>query len=184
MGYFFVAISMLALMSLASPVGGSQTDERLDTLFGRLKTTDNNAEVAGLTQLIWEIWHQSDNDIVNDLMSEGIEEMLVRNYERALTTFNEVVDIAPDFAEGWNKRATVYYVLGKYKASIRDIERTLALEPRHFGALSGMGLIFLAIGNDGAALKAFEAALKVNPHMPVPRIHAEELRQRLRRESF
>jgi len=183
-GYFFVAISMLALISLAPPVGGSQTDERLDTLFGRLKTTDNDAEGAGLTQLIWEIWHQSDNDIVNDLMSEGIGEMSVRNYERALTTFNEVVEIAPEFAEGWNKRATVYYVMGKYKASIRDIERTLALEPRHFGALSGMGLNFLAIGNDGAALKAFEAALKVNPHMPGPRTHAEELRQRLRSESF
>jgi len=183
-GYFFVAISMLALMSLAHPVGGSQTDERLDTLFGRLKTTDNNAEGAGLTQLIWEIWHQSDNDIVNDLMSEGIGEMSVRNYERALTVFNEVVEIAPDFAEGWNKRATVYYLMGKYKASIRDIERTLALEPRHFGALSGLGLIFLAVGNDGAALEAFEAALKVNPHMPGPRTNAEELRQRLRSKSF
>jgi len=183
-GYFFVAISMLALMSLAPLVGGSQTDERLDTLFGRLKTTDNNAEGAVLTQLIWEIWHQSDNDIVNDLMSEGIGEMSVRNYERALTVFNEVVEIAPDFAEGWNKRATVYYLMGKYKASIRDIERTLALEPRHFGALSGLGLIFLAIGNDGAALEAFEAALKVNPHMPGPRTNAEELRKRQRSKSF
>jgi len=171
-------------MSLASPVGGSQTDERLDTLFGRLKTTDNNAEGADLTQLIWEIWHQSDNDIVNGLMSEGIGEMSVRNYERALTVFNEVVEIDPDFAEGWNKRATVYYLMGKYQASLRDIERTLALEPRHFGALSGLGLVFLAIGNDGAALKAFEAALKVNPHMPGPRTNAQELRQRQRSESF
>jgi len=78
----------------------------------------------------------------------------------------------------------VYYVMGKYKVSIRDIERTLALEPRHFGALSGLGLIFLAIGNDGAALGAFEAALKVNPHMPGPRTNAAELRQRQRSKSF
>ncbi len=184
MGYFFVAISMLAFISLAPPVGGSQTDERLDTLFGRLKTTDNNAEGADLTQLIWEIWHQSDNDVVNDLMSEGIGEMSVRNYERALTVFNEVVEIDPDFAEGWNKRATVYYLLGKYKASMRDIERTLTLEPRHFGALSGLGLIFLAIGNDGAALEAFEAALKVNPHMPGLRTQVKDLRKSIRKKSF
>ena len=175
---------MLALMSLAPPVGGSQTDERLDALFRRLKTTDDNAEGAVLTQLIWEIWHQSDNDIVNDLMSEGIGEISVRNYDSALTAFNEMVKIVPDFAEGWNKRATVYYLMGKYQASLRDIERTLALEPRHFGALSGLGLVFLAIGNDGAALKAFEAALKVNPHMPGPRTNAEELRQRQRSKSF
>ena len=184
MGYFFVALSMLVLMSLAPPAGGSQTDERLDALFGRLKTTDNNAEGAVLTQMIWEIWHQSDNDVVNELMSEGIGEMSVRNYERALTVFNEVVKIDPDFAEGWNKRATVYYLMGKYQASLRDIEQTLTLERRHFGALSGLGLIFLAIGNDGAALEAFEAALKVNPHMPGPRTNAEELRQRQRRKSF
>ena len=184
MGYFFVAISMLALMSLAPPVRGSQTDERLGTLFDRLKTTDNNVEGAVLTQLIWDVWHESDNAVVKDLMSEGIREISVRNYDAALTAFNKMVEVEPDFAEGWNKRATVYYLMGRYKASIQDIERTLALEPRHFGALSGLGLIFLAIGNDAAALKAFEAALKVNPNLPGPRTHAEELRQRLRSKSF
>ncbi len=184
MGYFFIAISLFALISLAPPVEGGQTDERLETIFHRLKTTDNNLEGVMLTQLIWDIWHQSDNDNVSDLMSEGIREISIRNYEAALTTFNEMVEIDPDFAEGWNKRATVYYLMGKYKASIHDIHRTLALEPRHFGALSGLGLVSLAIGNNGAALKAFEAALKVNPHMPGPRTHAEELRQRLRSESF
>ena len=171
-------------MALAPPVGGGQNDERLDALFSRLKTTDDNVEGAMLTQLIWEIWHQSDNDNVSELMSEGVGEMSIRNYEAALTAFNEMVEIEPDFAEGWNKRATLYYLMGKYKASISDIERTLDLEPRHFGALAGMGLVFLAVGNNPAALKAFEAALKVNPHMPGPRTHAEELRQRLRNESF
>ncbi len=171
-------------MALAPPVGGGQNDERLDALFSRLKTTDDNVEGAMLTQLIWEIWHQSDNDNVSELMSEGVGEMSIRNYEAALTAFNEMVEIEPDFAEGWNKRATLYYLMGKYRASISDIERTLDLEPRHFGALAGMGLVFLAVGNNPAALKAFEAALKVNPHMPGPRTHAEELRQRLRNESF
>ena len=146
-------------MSLAPPVGGSQTDERLDTIFSRIKTTDSTAEGAALAELTWEIWLQSDNDNVNELMSKGIEEMSVRNYQAALTAFNKIVEIDPEFAEGWNKRATVYYLMGEYEASISDIQRTLTLEPRHFGALSGLGLISFAIGNESAALNAFEAAL-------------------------
>ncbi|MFQ5902310.1 MAG: tetratricopeptide repeat protein [Candidatus Binatia bacterium] len=103
-----------------------------------------------------------------------------RNYEEALVSFNKVVEADPDFAEGWNKRATVYYLMGEFVASVRDIERTLTLEPRHFGALSGLGLIYLALGEDRLALEAFEAALKVNPHLPGAQAHAEEVRWRLR----
>ena len=179
-----VAIGLLTLIWLAAPVGGSQTDERLDIIFDRIQTTVDNAKAEALTQLIWDIWHQSDNVVVNDLMSKGIEEMSVRNFKAALTAFDKMVEVDPDFAEGWNKRATVYYLMGKYRASMRDIERTLTLEPRHFGALSGLGLILMDIGNDGAALKAFEAALKINPHMPNLRTHVKDLRQRLRSKSF
>lgn len=177
-------VGLLLFMWLAVPVGAGQTDKRLDAIFERIKATDNSAEGAELATRVWEIWLQSDNDTVNELMSRGIEAMSVQNYEVALASFDKMVEIDPEFAEGWNKRATVYYLMGQYQASLRDIKQTLALEPRHFGALSGMGLVFLAMGNDAAALKAFEAALKVNPHMAGPRINAEELRQRLRSESF
>ena len=155
MGYSFTTLILLALLSLAPSARASQTDERLDTLFRRLQTTDENGEAAALPQLIWEIWHQSDYDVVNDLMSKGIEEISLGNYDAALAAFNKVVEVDPHFAEGWNKRATVYYLMQKYEPSIRDIKRTLELEPRHFGALSGLGLIFFAIGNEGAALEAF-----------------------------
>ena len=184
MGYFFAATGLLALVSLVSPAVASQADERLDGIFAHLQTTGDDSEAAALTQLIWEIWHQSDNDTVNDFMSKGIEEMSIRNYRAALAAFNTVVEIEPNFAEGWNKRATVYYLMREYELSVHDLERTLALEPRHFGALSGLGLVFLAIGNEGAALKAFEAALKVNPHMPGAQTHAEQLRRLLRSKSF
>ncbi len=184
MGYSFTTLILLALLSLAPSACASQTDERLDTLFRRLQTTDDNGEAAALTQLIWEIWHQSDYDVVNDLMSKGIEEISLGNYDAALAAFNKVVEVDPHFAEGWNKRATVYYLMQEYEPSIRDIERTLELEPRHFGALSGLGLIFFAIDNEGAALKALEAALKVNPHLPGARTRAEQLRRRLRNKSF
>ena len=184
MGNAFAIIVLLALILLPPSARASQTDERLDTLFGRLQVSDNNGEAAALTQQIWEIWHQSDNDVVYDLMSKGIEEMSIGNYDVALSAFKKVVEVEPKFAEGWNKRATVYYLMQEYESSIRDIERTLELEPRHFGALSGLGLIFLAMGNEGAALEAFEAALKVNPHLPGARTRAEQLRRRIRSKSF
>lgn len=175
-----VAMVLAGAVSLASPVLGGQTDVRLNALFDRLQVTDSETEAAAITNLVWAIWHESDNETVNAFMSKGVEEMSSRNFEAAVSSFNKVIEVDPDFAEGWNKRATVYYLIGEYQASIRDIEQTLALEPRHFGALSGLGLIHLALGSGWEALKAFEAALKVNPHLTSPRAHVEELRRHLR----
>lgn len=174
-----LAVAMLVPTALAS-----QTDERLGPLFIRLKSTDSEAEAAALTHEIWVIWGQSKSDSVSAFMAEGIQEMSRRNYEAALAAFDKIIETEPEFAEGWNKRATVYYLMGEYEASVRDVKRTLALEPRHFGALSGLGLIYLAVGDDLAALKAFEAALKVNPHLPGAHVHAERLRRHLRRNSI
>ncbi len=117
-------------------------------------------------------------------MAQGIEAMSRGNYEAALSAFSRVVEAEPDFAEGWNKRATVYYLMGDFGASVRDVERTLTLEPRHFGALSGLGLIYLVVGEDLPALKAFEAALEVNPYLRGARKHSEELRRRLLKNSI
>ncbi|MFQ5846586.1 MAG: tetratricopeptide repeat protein [Candidatus Methylomirabilales bacterium] len=180
-----IAVPILAAMGALAPIAlPSQTDERLDALFDRLKTTHSEAEAARLTQQIWIIWVESESEAVNAFMAQGIAEMSRRHYEAALAAFNKVVEVEPGFAEGWNKRATVYYLMGDYEASIRDVERTLALEPRHFGALSGLGLISLAVGDDVAALQAFEAALRVNPYLPGARAHVKELRRRLRRNSI
>lgn len=180
-----VAAMVLAVMvSLAPAAVASQIDDRLDPLFGRLKTTESAAEAAALTQQIWTIWHQSESDTIKVLMAKGVEEMSRGNYKAALDAFNRVVKAQPDFAEGWNKRATVYYLIGEFESSVRDIERTLALEPRHFGALSGLGFIYLSLGNDRAALKAFEEALKFNPYLPGARTNAEKLRRRLREQSI
>jgi tetratricopeptide (TPR) repeat protein len=179
-----LTVLVLAVTILVPTALASQSDERLDPLFIRLKSTDSEAEAAALTHEIWVIWGQSKSDIVSAFMAEGVEEMSLRNYEGALAAFDKIIKTEPDFAEGWNKRATVYYLMGEYEASVRDVERTLTLEPRHFGALSGLGLIYLTVGDDLAALKAFEAALKVNPHLPAARVHVEQLRRRLRRNSI
>ena len=91
--------------------------------------------------------------------------------EEALSAFTRATEAQSDFAEAWNKRATVNYLLGRFQDSVLDIQKTLSLEPRHFGALSGLGLINLAMGHDREALKAFEAALKIHPFMPGAKTH-------------
>ena len=112
-------------------------------------------------------------------MGEGVAAMQRRDYPAALRSFDSMVDLAPEFAEGWNKRATLYYLMGAYENSLDDIVRTLELEPRHFGALSGRGLILQDLGRDEEALTAFEAALDLNPQMPGARHNADALRKSL-----
>lgn len=171
-----VALSMIAL----APAAADQTDPRLDGLFARLQSTDRPGEAQALEQRIWQIWIESDDPKENRLMALGIRAMSLRRLPQALERFDRLVEVAPEFAEAWNKRATVHYLMGNYGASVRDIQRTLALEPRHFGALSGLGLIYDALEEPAAALRSFEAALEINPHMEGPRQRMEELRRSLR----
>jgi tetratricopeptide (TPR) repeat protein len=153
-----------------------QTDTRLDGLFGQLQTTEDPAEAVRLTRAIWTVWFEIDDQDIASLMAAGDRAMRVRRFPDALVEFDAVVAAAPDYAEGWNRRATLYYMMGEYEASIADVDRVLELEPRHFGALSGLGQIFAAQGQLEAALEAFEYALQVNPHMPGPRLNIEHLR--------
>ena len=161
-----------------------QTDPRLDALFGRLQTTDDANDAAVATNLIWAIWHQSDDDRINELMRRGLAHMSGQDYPAAVETFGEMINLAPEFAEAWNKRATVYYLMGDYRASVRDIDKTLELEPRHFGALSGLGLIMVAMGNEEAAVAAFEATLAVHPFAEGARQNLEALRERQKKRSL
>ena len=106
--------------------------------------------------------------------------MNARRFRDAVERFSELIDAEPSFAEAWNKRATVYYLMDRYEDSVRDIERTLALEPRHFGAISGMGLIFLERADEVGALDAFEKVLEIHPYARGARFYVEQLRLRLR----
>ncbi len=112
-------------------------------------------------------------------MLQGIQAMAVRNLSFALESFDRVTKLAPDFAEGWNKRATVYYLMDDLEESVQDIQRTLTLEPRHFGALSGMGLIFMQLGDDEGALRAYEEVIKIHPNAPGAQHHIRALRSKL-----
>jgi tetratricopeptide (TPR) repeat protein len=151
----------------------------LDSLFEQLKAAESEDAAAFVENLIWELWLISEQEEVNVLMAKGIEEMSKGNYARAVQAFSAITELSPDFPEGWNKRATAQYLKGDFLASMRDIERTLALEPRHFGALTGLGLIHTALGNELAALKAYETVLSIHPKQKGLQKYVEELRRKL-----
>jgi tetratricopeptide (TPR) repeat protein len=161
------------------PALADQQDPRLVGLFERLQETPNPTEAQAVEQQIWRLWLESNDAAIDRLMFEGIAAMHAQRYDAALRAFDRMVEQAPGFAEGWNKRATVHYLMGDWEASVVDIQRTLALEPRHFGALSGLGLIYDALEQPEAALRSYEATLELNPHSESTRLRVQELRRQL-----
>lgn len=173
----FVLLSWLFLA--AAPAMADQNDPRLNDLFARLQKTDNRLEAETLENLIWGIWFTSDDAQVNRLMDQGSQAMQRQDMRTAIGAFTKIIELAPDFAEGWNRRATALYMIGEYEASRADVAETLAREPRHFGALSGLGLINQAEDRGEEAIQAWEKALEVNPNMPSVQQNIEEMKAKL-----
>ena len=138
---------------------------------------DPDARVRALAErALWEVWSRSGNDDVDHLLRAGIAEMQHGQLEASIDTFSEVIRRRPDFAEGWNKRATVYYLVGEYRKSAADCDEVLKRNPTHFGALSGYGMIWLRLDDPARALERFEQALAVNPNLDSVRETIEGLR--------
>ena len=167
------------VLLVALPASARQDDPRLKELFAELKTATSSLEVKVVEARIWDIWTQNGDPRIDALMARGADALSLDDTETALAAYTEVIRRDDTFAEGFNKRATVEYLRGDFPASIADIERTLALEPRHFGALAGLGEIYLKLNRKQAALKAFEAALKINPHLKNVQAHVKELKDEL-----
>lgn len=158
------ALAALGLL-LAAPAGADQTDPRLDALFETLQSGElSYAEAKGLEQRIWSIWVDAESGSGDVMMKDGVQAMNDRAMDRAIDTFTALIDLDPDFAEAWNKRATVRYLIGDYAGSIEDIKRTLSLEPRHFGAMAGLGLCYDRLEEHDAARTAYRKALELNPY--------------------
>ncbi|HUN47577.1 MAG TPA: tetratricopeptide repeat protein [Stellaceae bacterium] len=172
-------LAVLLLAAVTAPAFARQDDPRLRDLFGDLQSARTSTESRLVEQKIWRIWSEDGNAQVDALMELGANAMQAGDLDAALDAFNRVVALDDSFAEGFNKRATVEFMRGDYDASVADIERTLKLEPRHFGALSGLGQIYLVLDKKEAALKAFEAALKVNPHLNGASDMVEKLKKEL-----
>ena len=166
-------------IATAGPVLAAQDDPRLDGLFERLHMTEDPMEAQVIESIIWAIWVEANDDELNRLMYEGTRAMQIGDLNFAAKLFSDVIEIAPEFAEGWNKRATVYYLIGAYDKSIADCMVVLDLEPRHFGALSGLGLIYASKDDEEEALHWFKEALVQNPHMPTIQQQVDELEEKL-----
>ena len=148
-----------------APAAAPSRAEQLDTLFAKLKSAKDAAAATQAENAIIAIWLRSGSATVDLLMSWGVEAIANKDYPQALDILDRVVTLQPDYAEGWNKRATVYFLTDKYAQSISDIEHVLVLEPRHFGALVGLGSIFRVLGDDKRAIDALKQALALDPHL-------------------
>ena len=163
-----------------APDDGALTPQKipeltLDELFAELADSEGSRAGRALEVAILERLHESGSDTVDLLLSWAMKFMEEKEYPRALDVLDQVVMLKPDFAEGWNKRATVYYLLDDYGSSLADIRRTLALEPRHFGALSGLGFILDETGKKEQAIEVFQKALAINPQLTKIREAVERL---------
>ena len=175
----FVLASVLSFGPVAM---ARQDDGRLDNLFSRLKLTSDVQEARLIEGLIWTLWFESGSPDIDRLIEAGNDAMGAGRYEDALARFTRVIERDPAFSESWNRRATLYYLMGNFDASVLDIQETLAREPRHFGALSGLGLINSALERWDSAVKAYAAALRVNPFLPGAKKNVEDLRKKLEQD--
>lgn len=177
------AALLAALLGGAPPAAADQDAPELDRLFERLQQVEDQAVAERITGRIWEHWRRIDDPEAAAALEQGIVALQTGHHARAEAHFDRVVERAPGFAEGWNKRATARYLRGNMAGAASDIRRVLQLEPRHFGALSGLGLVYMELERHGAAIEAFERALALNPHLEGTRENIRIARERLREDS-
>jgi tetratricopeptide (TPR) repeat protein len=155
-------------------------DETLDRLFASLHRASDEQSAKAMEDKIWELWSRSDSPTAEVLLNQAVVAMGESENAASLEILNRVVAAYPNYAEAWNKRATLQFMLGNYDASLSDIEKVLDLEPRHFGALAGRGMILQAQQKWGAALNAYREALRMNPNMAGVKNAIHELEKRER----
>src|SRR6266700_2044824 len=147
------------------PKVGADRTRGLDFLFGALKAAPDEASAKHVEARIWAIWLQTPSDTAALLMMRAKAAIDAQQTAVALKLLDATVKLRPDYVEAWNRRATLYYLKNDYARSLADIQQVLVREPRHFGALAGLGMIMQDLGDDKRALDAFRKALAVNPHL-------------------
>jgi tetratricopeptide (TPR) repeat protein len=160
------APSSLAVGAIpAAAQSESREARQLDKLFADLKQASSQEDADKIVGRIWEIWMRSGRDDVDVMMSRVVANMAGQHYGLALLLLDEVTELAPDFAEAWNKRAALHYRMGEYAGALEDIDKAVKLEPRHFGALAVKSAILADMSKWPEALAAYRAALVINPHL-------------------
>ena len=176
-------ILILSLFGILQVVADERVDQ-LNKLFNQLKI-DNPTLTSEIEQKIWKIWstHPKKNNLTL-MLSKGSN--LVNNDQliEAVNVFTEVINLDPSWAEAWNKRATVFYLLGEFEKSQNDINKVLELEERHFGALAGQGLVNIKLKNYEKAILSYEKAQKIYPSMKSPKIMIKEIEKLIKKQSI
>ncbi|HEX8424984.1 tetratricopeptide repeat protein [Hymenobacter sp.] len=151
----------------------------LDELFVRLREATTPTEIETLQNGIWQFWLTPGEHVLDKHLEAGMRALSAGNYTQAITDFTKLIELQPAYAEGWNKRATAYYLRGEYRASLDDVRETLRREPRHFGALSGWASMLRTLTDDRGLLRVLLRLEQLCPHWPGLQSQLRELRDRL-----
>ena len=180
-----VLVIILFLFSLSPAISLENQKNELNKLFSELKKINNSSEAKIIENKIWKLWttHPSEQSLTN-LLAKGSNYMSQDKLTSAHNVFSKAIELDPNWAEAWNKRATVLYLMGKYELSQKDIDVVLNLEKRHFGALSGQGLVQTALQNYEKAIESYIEAHKIYPAMITNLIMIEKLKTLIQKESI
>ena len=177
-------ILIIFLLSSGSVVSNNDRYQELTLLFEQLKEASTILESSNVEKKIWSLWMMAPDSESQKLLEKGTSLMQAGDFNRALDSFDKLIDRVPSYAEAWNKRATLHFLMDNYVLSLKDIAKTLALEPNHFGAISGMALIQLKLNNPVKALKYYQMALLIGPNLSGIKQNTEYLQQQLSQESI
>ena len=181
MKFFNYSFLLLILFNI-NPAKSDERDNQLNRLFNELKI-NNIALVYGTEQKIWEIWstHPTDEKLTLELL-KGSNLMQGDTISESIKIFSKLIELDPNWAEAWNKRATALYLIGDYEGSQKDIDRVLELENRHFGALAGQGLVNIKLENYEKAIESYKRAQEIYPAMQSPKIMIEKIEQLIKQQ--
>ena len=162
----------------------SDRNIQLEELFHELKNINSNS-VFQTEQKIWKLWStHPTNDKLTARLEEGSQFVRDQNYSRAIDIFTEVINLDKNWAEAWNKRATVFYLIGEFQESQKDIDKVLALEKRHFGALAGQGLVNIQLKNYEKAIRSYQKAQEIYPAMKSPKIMIKQIEELMKQQTI
>ena len=181
----FLCVFLILLCSEGVLGESTERNHRLDELFDQLKKTNDAYLAYKIEVKIWNIWstHPTEEKLTNSL-EIGSELMSMGDLNSAYKIFSLIIESEPNWAEGWNKRATVLYLMGKYLDSLNDIDEVLKRETRHFGALSGQALVQIKLSNYEEAIKSYEAAQKIYPSIKSAEIMIPQLQELIKKEAI
>ena len=157
---------------------------KLNKLFNELKV--NNISLSyKVEKKIWKLWStHANDDKLTTMLAKGSDLVNKQKFNEAIVVFNKVINLDPKWAEAWNKRATIYYMIGEFQKSQNDIDKVLELESRHFGALAGQGLVNIQLKNYEKAIMSYQKAQQIYPSMKSPKIMIEQINELIRRQSI